>query len=149
MADQVVAGLLAQATKGDDFADDAKKNGTGSFSLTIQESPIARAEKLDLKDGMVRVEAKLAKMDAMDAVQTRPVCKIYAIQLAKGKSYQIDMMSKDIDSFLRLENSSAKELAKDDDSGGGRNARIQSIATKMEYTASSPPRFSAARAPSR
>ena len=26
MADQLVAGLLAQATKGDDFAEDAKKN---------------------------------------------------------------------------------------------------------------------------
>ena len=70
-------------------------------------------------------EAKLIGTDATDAVQTKSVCKIYAIKLAKGKSYQIDMMSKDVDSFLRLEDSAGKELAKDDDSGGDRNARIQ------------------------
>jgi hypothetical protein len=99
--------------------------GTGPFSLTIQEMPVAKPVSLDLKDGMAKVEAKLTGMDAMDAVQTNSVCKIYAIKLAKGKSYQIDMLSKDVDSYLRLENPAGKELAMDDDSGEGRNARIQ------------------------
>ena len=99
--------------------------GTGPFTLTIQETPVAKPVALDLKDGTAKVEAKLTGMDAMDAVQTNSVCKVYGVKLAKGKSYQIDMMSKDVDSFLRLENSAGKELAKDDDSGDGRNARIQ------------------------
>jgi hypothetical protein len=98
--------------------------GTGPFTLTIQETPIAAAAELNLKDGRAKVEAKLTVKDATDAVQSRSVCKTYAIKMAKGKSYQIDMMSKDIDSFLRLEDSAGKELAKDDDGGDGRNARI-------------------------
>jgi hypothetical protein len=99
--------------------------GTGPFTLTIQEIALAKAAELTLKDGMAKVEAKLTGMDATDAVQTRSVCKIYAIKLAKGKTYQIDMMSKDVDSFLRLEDASGKELARDDDSGANRNARIR------------------------
>ena len=81
--------------------------------------------EINLKDGMAKVDAKLTDTDAIDAVQTHSVCKIYSIKLVKGKSYQIDMMSKDVDSFLRLEDSAEKELAKDDDSGGDHNARIQ------------------------
>ena len=99
--------------------------GTGAFTLTIQETSIAKAAQLTLKDGLVKVEAKLTATDAADAVQTHSRCKVYAIKLAKGKSYHIDMMSKDVDSYLRLEDAAGKELAKDDDSGGGSNARIQ------------------------
>jgi hypothetical protein len=99
--------------------------GTGAFSLTIQESALAKAENLTLKEGMVNVDAKLTTMDSMDAVQTHSACKIFAITLAKEKAYQIDMISKDIDSFLRLEDPTGKELAKDDDGGDGRNARIR------------------------
>jgi hypothetical protein len=99
--------------------------GTGNFTLTIKEIVLAKPKELNLKDGTAKVEAKLAGIDQTDAVQTHSVCKIYAIKLAKGKSYQIDMVSKDLDPFLRLEDSAGKELAKDDDSGGDRNARIQ------------------------
>jgi len=99
--------------------------GTGPFTLTIQEIALAKPVELTPKDGMAKVEAKLTSMDEADAVRTRSVCKIYAIKLAKGKSYQIDMMSKDVDSYLRLEDAARKELAKDDDSGGNRNARIR------------------------
>ncbi|HYV34945.1 MAG TPA: pre-peptidase C-terminal domain-containing protein [Gemmataceae bacterium] len=100
-------------------------SGTGPFTLTVQEIPIAKAANLDLKDGMAKVDAKLTDKDATDILQTHSVCKIYAIKLVKGKSYQIDMMSKDIDSYLRLEDPTGQQLAKDDDSGDGRNARIQ------------------------
>jgi hypothetical protein len=99
--------------------------GTGTFSLSVQENAPAKPAALMLQDGKARVEAKLTSTDAMDAVQTNSVCKIFAIKLTKGKSYQIDMMSKDVDSFLRLQNAAGKELAKDDDSGGGHDARIQ------------------------
>jgi hypothetical protein len=99
--------------------------GTGAFTLTIQELALAKSVEINLTDGIARVEAKLTAMDPMDAVQTHSPCKAYAIKLAKGKTYQIDMASKDVDSFLRLEDATGMELAKDDDSGGGRDARIQ------------------------
>jgi hypothetical protein len=99
--------------------------GTGPFTMTVQEMPVAEVATLPFKDGLAKLEAKLTDKDAADVVQTHSVCKNYAIKLTKGKSYQIDMMSKDVDSFLRLEDSAGKELAKDDDSGDGRNARIQ------------------------
>jgi hypothetical protein len=99
--------------------------GTGPFTLTIQETTIAKPAELTLKDGMAKEESKLSATDATDAVQTRSVCKVYAIKLAKGKSYEIDMTSKDVDSYLRLEDAAGKQLAKDDDRGGDRNARIQ------------------------
>jgi hypothetical protein len=98
--------------------------GTGPFSLMIQETALPQATPLTLKGGQVKVEDKLANTDVADAVQTRSVSKIYAVKLIKGKQYQIDMTSKDIDSFLRLEDATGKELAKDDDSGGGQDARI-------------------------
>jgi hypothetical protein len=99
--------------------------GIGPFTLTIQEFALAKPVELKLKDGKVKVEASLASTDPTDAVQTHSVCKTYTIRLAKAKAYQIDMMSKDVDSFLRLEDAAGKELAKDDDGGGGRDARIQ------------------------
>jgi hypothetical protein len=99
--------------------------GTGPFTLSIQESLVAKALELPFTDGKATIEGNLAVTDAADAVQVRSACKVYTTKLAKGKSYQIDMSSKDVDSFLRLEDAAGKELAKDDDGGGDRNARIQ------------------------
>src|SRR5438067_1769606 len=83
-----------------------------------------KPESIKLKDGMAKVETALKTDDDKDKVQKQQ-CKIFAIKLMKGKSYQIDMQSKEVDSFLRLENAVGKELAKDDDSGEGRDARVQ------------------------
>jgi hypothetical protein len=99
--------------------------GTGAFTLKIQEISIPDATKLNLQDGMAKVDDKLTSADATDAVQTHSAAKTYSIKLSKGKTYLIDMISKEVDPFLRLEDSTGKELAKDDDGGGGRNARIQ------------------------
>jgi hypothetical protein len=105
--------------------------GTGPFSLSVQELPLPTSSALALKDGGAIVEGKLTTADGMDSILTRSFCKIYGVKLSKGKTYQIDMASKnvdaskDVDSFLRLENAEGKELAKDDDSGGGYNARLQ------------------------
>lgn len=41
-----------------------------------------------------------------------------------GKRYTIDLVSRDFDAYLRLEDSTGKQLAEDDDSGGNLNARI-------------------------
>src|SRR5207302_9931512 len=68
--------------------------------------------KLSLKDGAAKEDAKLEGTDAKDKVR-KQLCKIYAVDLKGGQTYQIDMTSKDIDPFLRLEDAAGKELAND------------------------------------
>ena len=52
---------------------------------------------------------------------------VYQVKLAAGKTYVMDMVSPDqkaLDPYLVLMDATGKKLAEDDDSGGGRNARI-------------------------
>ena len=49
---------------------------------------------------------------------------LYAFQGKAGQQVQIDMTSRQIDSYLILIAPNGRELAQDDDSGGGANARI-------------------------
>jgi hypothetical protein len=50
--------------------------------------------------------------------------KLFTFMGSAGQTVQIDLMSSDFDSYLSLRNQSGQELAHDDDSGGGLNARI-------------------------
>jgi hypothetical protein len=74
-------------------------------------------------DGLY-VEAILTKDDPLDNVRKKH-CRTYDVQLMMNSKYVIDMISKQFDSFLRLENAFGKQLAQDDDSGGNNNARIR------------------------
>src|SRR6185369_1244130 len=101
--------------------------GTLAFSLLMsgalaQES--AKAETIILKDGMANVDGTLKTEDDKDNVQKQP-CKVFTIEFKRGQNYTIEMTSKEIDSYLRLEDATGKEDRKDDDSGGFVNARIQ------------------------
>jgi tetratricopeptide (TPR) repeat protein len=71
-----------------------------------------------LKDGKLAIEGELGKHDLRDSVRQKS-CKIYAVKLAAGKAYWIDMIRKteDLDPYLRLENAWGWQLAQDDDSG--------------------------------
>jgi hypothetical protein len=79
--------------------------------------------KIELKDGKGETKGKLAASDPKDASRKECYCKIYTIQLEAGKSYQFDCTS-DWDNWLRLEDAKGKQLAEDDDSGGGTDAQI-------------------------
>ncbi len=81
------------------------------------------AEALVVGADGITVEAVLAKNDPIDKVRKK-YCRTYDVQLKGAKTYVIDMTSQQFDAFLRLENAAGKELAQDDDSGGGNNARI-------------------------
>jgi hypothetical protein len=96
--------------------------GTGPFELSVS-APVG-AKTLELKNGAAEVQETLAATDSKDTVRRQSVCKVYSVKLSMGKTYQIDMRSKAIDSYLRLEDPAGKQLAKDDDSGGGHDARI-------------------------
>jgi WD40 repeat protein len=84
-------------------------------------SPIA---ELPLVRGAGQVRQRLARDDPKDSQFRKHPCKVYTVQLEKGRVYQIDLRSKTFDAYLRLEGADRKELARDDDGGGGLNARI-------------------------
>src|SRR5262249_42188265 len=88
----------------------------------------ARAAGKD--DKGLNVSGELTKDDPFDKVRAKSHCKTYKFMMAKDKTYQIDMKSKELDSFLRLEDSTGKQLAMDDDGGGFPDARIVFTAPK-------------------
>jgi hypothetical protein len=53
--------------------------------------------------------------------QTGGPSRIYNVRLVQGKTYVIDLRSQQFDAFLRLEDSASRELAQDNNSGGGVN----------------------------
>jgi hypothetical protein len=73
---------------------------------------------------ILNVQGELTKDDPKDTVRKASHAKTYDVKLAADKMYQIDMMSRQIDSYLRLEDPDGKQVAEDDDSGGFPNARI-------------------------
>jgi hypothetical protein len=79
--------------------------------------------KIALKDGTGEVKGKLEVSDPKDASREECYCKIYTIKLEAGKTYQLDCKS-DWDNWLRIEDAKGKQLAEDDDSGGGTDAQI-------------------------
>jgi len=89
----------------------------------------------DKKPEDIVVNDMLNSKDLKDKVRTGCYCKTYVFKMTEGKSYQLDMVSKDMDSYLRLENPEGKQVAYDDDSGGYPDARIIYRAPKTgDYT---------------
>src|SRR5262249_40119773 len=83
----------------------------------------------------VVVKDQLTNTDLKDRVRTNMYCKTYTYKMTEGKTYQIDMISTEFDSYLRLENPNGDQIAEDDDSGGFPNARIIIRAPKTgDYT---------------
>jgi hypothetical protein len=92
--------------------------------------PAVQAQDSKKKDAQdLRVAGKLAADDTKDKVTNKP-SQVHEFKMKAGTTYIIDMKSKQFDSFLRLEDSEGKELAKDDDSGGFPDARIIHKASK-------------------
>jgi predicted Zn finger-like uncharacterized protein len=85
--------------------------------------PVQEGGQLQLKGGSAYVTGHLGQADPRDKLRPFP-CKIYTVNLEAGRTYQIDMASEDMDSFLRLENPNGQQVAADDDGGGFPNARI-------------------------
>src|SRR4051812_46487096 len=72
------------------------------------------AKAVELKDGKLTVEGQILENDPKDRVRNFP-SKLFAIKLKANKSYQIDMMSKDVDSYLRVDDADGQQVAQDDD----------------------------------
>jgi hypothetical protein len=81
-------------------------------------------------DNGLKVEGKLSPDDAKDKVQTKSPHQVHPMKMKGGQTYQIDLVSQAFDAFLRVEDESGKQLAFDDDSGGGLNSRLYFKAPK-------------------
>jgi hypothetical protein len=66
---------------------------------------------------------QLTRLDPLHALRNGPY-KRHSINLEAGKTYQMDMSSTVLDSYLFLEDARGQVLQQDDDSGGGLNARL-------------------------
>ena len=71
----------------------------------------------------VEFNNQLTDADDRDPKLNHP-SKKYAVGFTKDKTYIIDLVSADFDTYLRLLNSRGKQVAEDDDSGGALNSRI-------------------------
>jgi len=78
---------------------------------------------------VTKVEGKLTKDDPRDK-KTNSASQVHVVNMKAGFVYTIDMVSNELDSYLRLEDKDGKQLDEDDDSGGGLNARMVFNCTK-------------------
>src|SRR5437588_13031789 len=70
------------------------------------------------------IDAALAATDAKDKSSVGGFMKTYKQKLTEGRTYQIDLASKDFDAFLRLNDAKGQMIAEDDDGAGtGTDAR--------------------------
>jgi hypothetical protein len=91
--------------------------------------PVQPSGAINLVGGKGEVNARLLPTDPIDPGKKfgPSPCKVYTVNLAAGRTYQIDLMSEEMDSYLRLENPQGVQVAEDDDGGGMLNARITYI----------------------
>jgi hypothetical protein len=83
------------------------------------------AKAIDIaKGGGFEHANKLTDKDPRDRVRQQMFAKIFLVNMVKDRVYTIDMMSRQFDAFLRLEDSAGKQLAEDDDSGGNLDALV-------------------------
>ena len=93
---------------------------TGRFTLTVKDSDSARGAPARPKE----FSGELTANDPKDRIRVASVAKTFTFEMEKGRTYQIDLKSKDFDAYLRLENPAGTQVAFDDDSGGYPDARI-------------------------
>jgi predicted Zn finger-like uncharacterized protein len=84
------------------------------------------AGKITLVGGQGSVNAQLTNADPVrpDAIGLQVHYKKYTVELTKGKSYQIDMISQVLDSYLILQDGRGNVLMEDDDGGDNLDSRI-------------------------
>jgi len=100
--------------------------GTGKYALTVLQKaiPIRRDPPgvRSVPRAGLTISSNITAGDMPDKVR-RHRCKTFDIRLDAGKTYQIDMMGA-FDTYLRLEDATGKQIAADDDGGGGLNSRM-------------------------
>ena len=81
------------------------------------------------KEKDIRIEGTLTKDDPIDK-RRGGASQTHTVKMKAGKTYTIDMVSNQLDSYLFLDDAKGRQLAEDDDSGGNQNAQIVFNCTK-------------------
>src|SRR5262245_10030526 len=98
--------------------------GQGNYLLKIRvdaEKQVSNQPPLQIEKEQ-RIEGKLTKNSPK--VLGKPA-QIHTVRLSSDRTYIIDLESADFDAYLRILDETGKQLAEDDDSGEGLNARIR------------------------
>jgi len=86
---------------------------------------IGKIEPLPKDDIQVfRVAGNLNAKDPVSKIKEDSHMKVHIVRLSAGVTYVIEMQSKDVDSYLIVEDAKSNKLSEDNDSGGGKNAKI-------------------------
>src|SRR5579862_2909602 len=91
--------------------------------------PAAGAGQAGKEEIVSKLDGKLTQDDPKDK-KTNSASQVHVVNMKAGFVYTIHMVSKDLDSYLRLEDKDGKQLDEDDDSGGMLNARMIFNCTK-------------------
>lgn len=101
-----------------------------AVGLLVQAGSRAEDKKKPAPAKGLVVNGELTDSDVKDKVRTESYCKVFTFKMVKDTTYQIDMKSTDLDSYLRLEDPKGKQVAYNDDGGGFPDARIVFKATE-------------------
>lgn len=123
------------------FASAQKKDALGKYGLNVRtvDSKVAKTAKpgaakqaesapKEAAGKLQDFESRLDAADPKDRVRTGSHCKVFEVEMKEGQTYVIDLMSKEFDTYLRVEDADGKELAQDDDGGEGLNSRLRFVA---------------------
>ncbi len=92
-------------------------------SLQLELTWVCANIRKDYFDPIAQFERTLMPADLRDRITKYP-SHVHEVRLEADSMYTIDLKSGEFDTYLRLENLTGIELAKDDDSGGDLHARI-------------------------
>jgi WD40 repeat protein/serine/threonine protein kinase len=96
----------------------------------VQAKVAAPSSPSEIKGAMLmNVVHDLSDSEPFDRVRADSYCRVYKLELKADVTYQMTMQSIAMDSYLRLEDASRKEVANDDDGGGNRDARLTFVPT--------------------
>ena len=74
------------------------------------------------KDKPIVIDDQLGAKDPRDAKRKDSPAKLHKVKLRQGVVYVIELVSKDFDAYLRIEDAAGKQLAENDDTKGGTNS---------------------------
>ncbi|HYV34302.1 MAG TPA: PPC domain-containing protein [Gemmataceae bacterium] len=67
----------------------------------------------------IKEKGEFSADTAKDKVKPQSPAKLYAVECVAGRTYTIELRSEEFDAYLRLEDSTGKIVAENDDDGGG------------------------------
>jgi peroxiredoxin len=100
----------------------------GLSAAAQEQQPPKKATVIKI-DKDFKLAARLSGSDPKDSKINGP-SQIHIVEMKAGFAYTIDMISTELDSYLRLEDKTGKQLDEDDDSGGNLNAKMVFNCTK-------------------